>query len=247
MQREDIGRVDEKRGTEVFAFGITGYLAQIGLQFLLARAPGEVRIGLAEAELSERLHDLGAGKGLRQENNVRIDGLNFPDQPFPERKWLGVRIVDPKDAHPLRDPEQHDVAQGVPKSFAVGHGEIRVDYVLVLLGWVLSISDRAVGPAPEPVRMLNKPGVVGRALDREVQRDLQSVRAAGSHQALEIIERPQVGMDRIVAALSRADSVEAAGIPGLTAERIIATLAVRTADRIDRRSEERSVGKESRD
>src|SRR5262249_11249750 len=140
-----------------------------------------------------------------------------------------------KDAHPLREPEQHDVALGVPKSFLVGHGEIRVDDVLVLLRWVLSISDRAVGPAPEPVRMLHKPGVVGRTLDREVQRDLQSVRAAGSHQALEIIERPQLGMDRIVAALSRADGVETAGIAGLTAQRIIATLAVRTADRMDRR------------
>src|SRR6516225_2049569 len=103
VERQDIGRIDEEVGTEIFALGITGDLAQVGLQFLLARAPSEVGVGLAEAELGERLHHLRSGEGLGQKHDVRIDGLDFSDQPLPERERLGMRVVDAKDAHSLRD------------------------------------------------------------------------------------------------------------------------------------------------
>src|SRR5712692_1754659 len=69
MERQDVGRIDEEIGPEIFAFGIAGDLAHVGLQFLLARAPSEVGVGLAEAELGERLHDLGSGEGLGQEDD----------------------------------------------------------------------------------------------------------------------------------------------------------------------------------
>src|SRR6516162_10382622 len=113
MEWQDVGRIDEEIGPEIFAFGITGDLTQVGLQFVLARAPSEVGVGLAEAKLGERLHDFWSGEGLGQEDDVGIDGLDFSDQPLPERKCLGMRIVDAKDTHPLRDPEQHEVPQGL--------------------------------------------------------------------------------------------------------------------------------------
>src|SRR5262244_2499696 len=171
MERQDVGRIDEEIGPEIFAFGITGDLAQVGLQFLLARAPSEVGVGLAEAELGECLHHLGAGEGLGQKDDIWVDGLNFSDQPLPERKRLGMRIVDAKDTHPLRDPEQHDVAQSFPKSLIVGPVEIGIDDVFVLFWRIFRILDRAIGPASEPFRMLREPGMIGRALDGKVERD----------------------------------------------------------------------------
>src|SRR6516165_2118054 len=190
MERQDVGRIDEEIGPEIFAFGITGDLTQISLQLLLARAPSEVGVGLAEAELGERLHHLGAGEGLGQKDDIRVDGLNFSDQPLPERKRLGMRIVDAKDTHPLRDPEQHGVAQGLPKSLIVRRVKVGIDDVFVLFRRVFRILDRAVGSASEPFRMLREPGMVGRALDSKVGRDFQAVLRAGSHQAPETVERP---------------------------------------------------------
>src|SRR5215475_2513290 len=85
MERKDVGRIDEEIRPEIFAFGITSDLAQVGLQFLLAGAPSEVGVGLAEAELGECLHDFGSGEGLGQKDDIWVDGLNFSDQPLPER------------------------------------------------------------------------------------------------------------------------------------------------------------------
>src|SRR5215510_8861209 len=72
---------------------------------------------------------------------------------------------------PLRDPEQHDVAQGFPKSLIVRRVKVGIDDVFVLFRWVFGILDRAVGSAPEPFRMLREPGMVGRALDGKVECD----------------------------------------------------------------------------
>src|SRR5229473_1869152 len=55
MKRQNVRRVDEKVGPEIFALRIAGDLAQIGLQLLLARPPREIGVGLGEAELGERL------------------------------------------------------------------------------------------------------------------------------------------------------------------------------------------------
>src|SRR3984893_1473853 len=105
MKGKNVGWIHEKVGTKILALGITGDFRKIGLQFVLAGAPGKIGIGLGEAELRKRLHYLGPGESLRQKDHVRIDDLDLPDQPFPERKGLGVRVVDAKDAHSLRHPE----------------------------------------------------------------------------------------------------------------------------------------------
>jgi hypothetical protein len=101
-----------------FPFGIARDLAQIGLQFLLAGTPGEIRVGLIEAELRERLHDLGPGERFRQEQDIRIDCLHFADHPFPEGKGFGVRIVNAEDAHAVLHPKHKHVAERSPYSFS---------------------------------------------------------------------------------------------------------------------------------
>ena len=67
-------------------------------QFLLGVAPGEVGVGLGEAELRQTVHDLRPGEGLGEEDDFRVLGLDAADQPLPEGEGLGVRIVDAEDA-----------------------------------------------------------------------------------------------------------------------------------------------------
>ena len=77
--------------------------------------------------------------------------------------------------------------------------------------------------------------MVGGALDREVEGDLQAVPARRLHQALEVLQRAELGRDRRVAALGPADRPGAAGVAGLGGGRVVAALAVGAADRVDRR------------
>ena len=85
---------------------------------------------------------------------------------------------------------------------------------------------RAVRPPVEPLRMLLDPGMVGRALDREVERDLEPVGVRRLDQAVEVVERAELGMERVVAALGAADRIGAAGIVRPRRQRVVAALAV---------------------
>ena len=158
--REDVRRVDEKIGPEIFPLRITGDLAQIGLQLLLARAPGEIAVGLGKAELGECLHDFWSGERLGKEYDVRIYRLHFANQPFPERKRLGVRIVDAEDADTLPHPEQQEIAQGSPEVLVAASVEIGIDDVLVFLRRVFRVLNRTIGPTFEPFWMLGQPRMV---------------------------------------------------------------------------------------
>ena len=77
--------------------------------------------------------------------------------------------------------------------------------------------------------------MVGRALDREVERDLDPELAprATSRSKSSIV--PSSGLDRGVAALLAADRPRAARVAGLGGQRVVAALAVREPDRVDRR------------
>ena len=114
----EIVRVDVRRVGEEVRPVILAHLAhQLGdvLDELLLRvAPGEVGVGLLEADLRELLHHLRPGEGLGEEDHVGMAIVHLADQPLPERERLGVRVVDAEDLHPVSDPEQHDVAQPMP-------------------------------------------------------------------------------------------------------------------------------------
>ena len=237
-QRIDVGRVDEEvRPHRVAAFG-GRQLDQVVGQFLLGVAPGEIRIGLGEADLGEALHDLGPGEGLRQEDRVRIAVADFADHPLPERKRLGVRIVDAEDAHIVLAPEQNDVAERVPHRRQAAAVELDVDDVLVFLRRVLGVFDGAVGSPVEPFRVLLDPGMVGRAVDGEVDGDIEPVIARGRNQAGEILERAEFGMKGVMAAILRTDGIRAARIVRRRPQRVVAALAVGAADRVNWREVE---------
>ncbi len=114
-----------------------------------------------------------------------------------------MRVVHPEGPHALVDPEAHDAQQRVPERLPGRGREVdRVD-VLVLLGRVLRVLDGAVGPLVEPLRVLAHPRVIRRALDREVERDLDPQALRGLHEAAEVLERAELRVHRGVAALGR--------------------------------------------
>ena len=165
-------------------------------------------------------------------------GLDLGDQPLPERERLGVRVVDPEDPHALLDPEADDVRERLPELAPGLRLEVeRVD-VLVLLGRVLGVLDRAVGPVPEPLGVLGDPGVVGRALEGQVERDVDAALARARQQVLEVREGAELGVDRGVAALGAADGPRAAEVARLGLGVVVRALAERGADRVDRRQVE---------
>lgn len=195
-------------------------------QFPLEIPPCEIGVGLGEAGLREEAHHLRPGKGLGQEDDFRMPLLHAPDEPFPERHGLGVGVVDAEDGDALVDPEQHHVTHLFPQGGRVGTVEIDVDDVLVLLGRVLGVTDRAVGPPQEPFGMLADVGMVGGALDGEVERHLHSHLPRADHEAPEIIHGAKVRMHGLVAALGAADGVGTAGVVRARDEGVVGPLAM---------------------
>ena len=85
--------------------------------------------------------------------------------------------------------------------------------------------------------MLFDVGVVGRALEGEVEGDLQAELAAARDQAVEIVQRAELGVDRLVAASA---PPIAQGLPGSSgpASALVRALAKAAPDRMDRRQVE---------
>src|SRR6185436_13321672 len=98
--------------------------------------------------------------------------LDLPDQPFPQYERLRVRIVDPEDAHALRDPVVENRSDFAPQAAPVLVLEIEWIDVLVLLRRVLGELERPVRPLAEPLRVRADVRMIGRALQRDIERDV---------------------------------------------------------------------------
>ena len=116
-----------------------------------------------------------------------------------------------------------------------GRVEVHVVDVLVALRRILGVLQRPVGAAVEPLRMLGQPRVIGRALDREVERDLEPAALAAATIASKSPERAELGVERVVAAVLRADRPGRADVAGRRVLGVVPALAVRHADRVHRR------------
>src|SRR5262249_6518790 len=113
--------------------------------------------------------------------------------------------------------------------------EIDREDVLVLLRRIFRVANGAVGSMVKPFRVLAHPGMVGRALEGDVERHLHPEPLGRAHEAPEIIELAESGMHGGVAALEPADRPRATRVARLRDERVVAPLAPRAADGVDRR------------
>ncbi len=235
---QDVGCVRPEVGPHVVGQRAVGDLVDVLAQLPRRGAPREVGVALREAHLGQLGHQLGPREGLGQEDHVGVVALDALDQPGPKRHGLGVRVVDAEHPHALLDPVPQDVAARLPQRGAVGVAlgpEVdRVD-VLVLLRRVLGVADRAVGPVVEPLGVLAHPRVVGRAVQRVVERHLEADVAGLAHEPAEVVERAQLRGDGRVPTLGGPDGPRAARVVGAGVERVVRALAVGDADGVDGR------------
>src|SRR5581483_10549664 len=231
---QDVGRVREEVRTVVVR-RLRGELHHVLLELGARVLPREVRVRLVEAELRERAHHRRPRERLGEKDDVRVVAAHLADQPLPERERLRVRVVDAEDAHTVPDPVQHDVPQRLPQPTPALAVPVDVDDVLIALRRVLGVLDRAVGPVLEPLRVLPQPRVVGRALDREVERDLESELLRTRDEPVEVVDRPELRRDGVVTALLCADRPRAPRIALLRGQRVVAALAAGAPDGVDRR------------
>ncbi len=110
----------------------------------------------------------------------------------------------------------------------------RID-VLVLLRWVLRVGDRAVGQHGEPLGVILRPRVVRRALQREIEGDLETLVAGCGDEFVEVVEAAELRVDRVVAALVAADGPRRSDVLRHRRHAVVAALAVHLADRVDGR------------
>ncbi len=97
-----------------------------------------------------------------------------------------MRIVDPEDPDSVSHPKPQHVEQRLHQVGLVGGVEVDRINILVFFGRVLGVFNRAVGAMFEPIRMLLHPGMVGRALNREVQGDLVPDSARHPHEMVKV-------------------------------------------------------------
>ena len=90
----------------------------------------------------------------------------------------------------------------VPQAAPVGRLEVEGVDVLVFLGRIFGVLDGAVGADDEPFGMLGDPGMVGRALEGDVERDLHAMAWAAATRWSKSAKVPSSGMDGCVAAFA---------------------------------------------
>src|SRR5687768_9494596 len=83
--------------------------------------------------------------------------------------------------------------------------------------------------------MLSDIGMVGRALEGDIQRYLQVEFAGPLHQRAKIVQRSQLRMDRFMAALFGTDRPWASDIVRVRCEGAVLSLPISAPDRMDRR------------
>ncbi len=192
-----------------------------------------------EAGACERVQHRGPGEGLGEEHDLGVLSGDLGEQPLPEVQGLGVRVVDAEDLHAARDPELDDPQHLLADALGIVVEVDRVD-VLVLLRRVLGVRDRAVRPGREPVGVLGHPGVIGRALQGQVECDLETEPVGLGDERGEVLRGAEVRVDRVVPAgravgERTADRPRAARVVRAGGGRVVRPLAVRDADRVDRR------------
>ena len=162
------------------------------------------------------------------------------DDPLPEGERLRVRVVDAEDPHAVADPVLEDVAARRPQRHAVG-----------VLRRARSRSGRCPGTSWAGSRRSGSSRRAGAGTTRGARaprggRASTAGRSRGrppcpsdsasSRKATKSSSVPSSGCDGVVAALGGADRPRAArGRRRRRRERVVPALAVRAADRVDRR------------
>ena len=237
---QDVGRVGEEVRPEVLLLAGVGQLGDVLGQLPARVLPGEVGVGLAEADLGQMAHHRPPGERLGEEHHVGIDARGPRSISHAQNaNGLVCGLSTRNTVTPQSTQCSTTSQQRVPQRPPVRRVPVDVVDVLVALGRVLGVLQRPVGAAVKPLGVLGQPRMIGRALDREVERDVDAVLGGGGGQRAQVLDSvPELGVDRVVAAAGVADRPRRAGVAGRRGQRVVAALAVGQPDRVDRRQVE---------
>src|SRR6266404_269876 len=107
--------------------------------------------------------------------------------------------------------------------------------VLIFLGMIFRILDGAIGAPPEPLRVLPHIGMIGGALEGDVESYLYPILPGCGDQASEIVQGPKLWMDSCMPAGGRSNGPGTAWIIGGGHGGIVLALAVDLANRMNGR------------
>ncbi len=233
------GVLTKKFGRKYSLLAGVGELAHVLGQLVARVLPGEVGVGLAEAELGEVRITAARVNASARKTTSRSRAWTSSISHSQNANGLVCGLSTRKTRTPRSTQYSTTSQQRVPQPAPVLAVEVDVVDVLVALGRVLGVLERAVRAVVEPLRVLAQPGMVGRALDREVERDVDPVLRRPRRSALEVLERAELRVDRVVAAARRRRSPRVS--PGRRARRcsaLLRPLRLVQADRVDRRQVE---------
>src|SRR5579875_1747827 len=115
MFRENVRGIRPEIGAKVIDYIWLRQLGEVGLQFPFGGSPREVRVGLAESQLRQIFHHLGAREGLGEEDHLWMGLFDGADEPFPEPERFGMGIVNTKDRYAVVNPVLGDHQQRYPQ------------------------------------------------------------------------------------------------------------------------------------
>src|SRR5919202_467498 len=104
-------------------------------------------------------------------------------------------VVHAEDAHALLDPEAENAFELLPECLPMLCLKVKGVDVLILLGRIFRILHGAIRAPPEPLRVLPHIGMIGGALEGDVEGDLYPILLGFGKQAAEIIQSPELGMN----------------------------------------------------
>src|SRR4051812_36344684 len=104
-------------------------------------------------------------------------------------------VVDAEDAHALLDPEADDALELLPEGLPVRRIKVKRIDVLIFLGRVFGVLHSAIRAPLEPLRVLPHVGMIGGALEGDVESYLYPILLGCGNQTPEIVQGPELWMD----------------------------------------------------
>src|SRR6476620_1552546 len=233
--REDVRCVGPEVWPEEFSHLRVRQLGEVLRDFRFSIPPGKIVVRLGKTQFCQPQHHFWSSKGLSKKNNVWVLSPDVFDEPLPKGKGFRVWIVDPKDPHALLDPVHNDALQLLPQFAPSVALELKRKNILILFRWVFRILHGPIRPDAKPLSMLLHIGMIRRTLKRDVQRNLDAIGACSLQQSSEVVQCPQIGMNRLMASIQRPDRPRTPWIRWAASRRIVLSLPMRVSDRMDGR------------
>src|SRR6266581_4922006 len=144
-------------------------------------------------------------------------------------------VVHAKDAHALLDPEAEHALEFLPEGLPMLCIKVKGIDVLIFLGRIFGVLHGAIRAPPEPLRVLLHIGMIGGALEGDVESYLYPILPGCGDQASEIVQGPKLWMDSCMPAGGRSNGPGTAWIIGGGHGGIVLALAVDLANRMNGR------------